>query len=89
MEKKDVYIRNIPISTVQKIDIMANNNGMNRTEFLKKSLEKLVVSDGVSELDSKFSELIKKNIGVLDLNTKALKLFCEENLIDINNLFEN
>lgn len=89
MEKKDVYIRNIPISTVQKIDIMANNNGMNRTEFLKKSLEKLVVSDGVSELDSKFSELIKKNIGVLDLNTRALKLFCEENLIDINNLFEN
>ncbi|MGX4601696.1 hypothetical protein [Faecalimicrobium sp. JNUCC 81] len=89
MEKKDVYIRNIPISTVQKIDIIAKNNGMNRTEFLKKSLEKLVVSDGVSELDSKFSELIKKNIGVLDLNTKALKLFCEENLIDINNLFEN
>lgn len=84
-----VRVRNLDKNVVRKIDSIAKNNGMNRNEFLKKSLEKLIISDGVSELDSRFSELIKKNIGVLDLNTKALKLFCEENLIDINSLFEN
>lgn len=88
---KQSYVRvnNISESTLEKIDLMAKENGLSRNEFLKKALENLVVSEGVSELDSRFNELIKKNIGVLDLNTKALKHFCEENLIDINSLFEN
>lgn len=88
---KQSYIRvnNISESTLEKIDLMAKENGLSRNEFLKKALENLVVSKGVSELDSRFNELIKKNIGVLDLNTKVLKHFCEESLIDINSLFEN
>lgn len=88
---KQSYVRvnNISESTLDKIDLMAKENGLSRNEFLKKALENLVVSEGVSELDSRFNELIKKNIGVLDLNIKALKYFCEENLIDINSLFEN
>lgn len=88
---KQTYVRvnNISESTLEKIDLMAKENGLSRNEFLKKALENLVISEGVSELDSRFNELIKKNIGVLDLNTKALKHFCEENLIDINSLFEN
>ena len=88
---KQSYVRvnNISESTLEKIDLMAKENGLSRNEFLKKALENLVVSEGVSELDSRFNELIKKNIGVLDLNIKALKYFCEENLIDINSLFEN
>ena len=89
MKKININIRNIPDTTLEKIDLMAKENGLSRNEFLKKALENLVVSEGVSELDSRFNELIKKNIGVLDLNTKALKHFCEENLIDINSLFEN
>ena len=48
----------------------------------------LLTADAIADY-SRFNELIKKNIGVLDLNTKALKHFCEENLIDINSLFEN
>ena len=88
---KQSYVRvnNISESTLEKIDLMAKENGLSRNEFLKKALENLVVSEDISELDSRFNELIKKNIGVLDLNTKALKHFCEENLIDINSLFEN
>lgn len=88
---KQSYVRvnNISESTLDKIDLMAKENVLSRNEFLKKALENLVVSEGVSELDSRFNELIKKNIGVLDLNTKALKHFCEESLIDINSLFEN
>lgn len=91
INSKQAYVRvnNISESTLEKIDLMAKENGLSRNEFLKKALENLVVSEGVSELDSRFNELIKKNIGVLDLNIKALKYFCEESLIDINSLFEN
>ncbi len=89
MKKININIRNIPDTTLEKIDLMAKDNGLSRNDFIKKSLENLVKSDGVSELDSRFNELIKKNIGVLDLNTKALKYFCEENLININHLLEN
>lgn len=89
MKKINIPVNNIPDITLEKIDFMAKKNGLSRNDFIKKSLEKLVQSEGVSELDSRFSELIKKNIGVLDLNTKALKYFCEENLIDITHLLEN
>lgn len=89
MKKININIRNIPDITLNKIDLMAKENGLSRNNFIKKALENLVISESVSELDSRFNELIKKNIGVLDLNTKALKYFCEENLIDMNDLFEN
>ena len=86
MEKTKIHVRRIPQNTLKKIDFMAKENGLSRNEFLKKSLEKLVVSESISELESKFNELIKKNIGVLDFNTKVLNSFCEENLIDIDTL---
>lgn len=89
IEKSYVRITNLSESTINRIDSMAKKNGLSRNEFLIKSLEKLVESDGVLELDSMFNDLIKKNIGVLDLNTKALNSFCKENLIDINTLLEN
>lgn len=89
MKKTNLPIKNIPDITLEKIDAMSKKNGLSRSDFIKKTLEKLVQSEGVSELDSRFHELIKKNIGVLDLNTKALKYFCEENLIDITHLLEN
>lgn len=81
-----IRIRNLDESIVKKIDSMAKRNSLSRTEFLKKSLEKLIVSDEISELDSRFNNLLKRNISVLDSNTKALKVFCEENLIDISDL---
>lgn len=84
-----IRIRNLEDDVVNKIDKMAKDNGMSRNKFLKKSLEKLVELEGVKEVDLLFSTLIKKNIGILDLNTKALSVFCDENIIDINSFFES
>ncbi|WP_343102139.1 hypothetical protein [Romboutsia sp. MSSM.1001216sp_RTP31141st1_G3_RTP31141_220114] len=89
IENSYVRINNLSENTLNKIDFMAKENGLSRNEFLKKALEKLVVSDGILELDSRFNELIKKNIGLIDLNTKVLNYFCEENLIDISSLQKN
>lgn len=75
---------------VFKADKLASENNLTRNEFCKKSLEKLSNSECIYELDLKFGELLKKNIQIIGMNTKALNVFCNENLIDISSfIFEN
>ncbi len=79
-----VRIRNLSKSTVSNLNQIAKSNGMSRNEFLKRAIERLVEDEEISRIDYLFEELIKKNIKILDLNTKVLSEFCNENLIDIS-----
>ncbi|MCJ8341247.1 MAG: hypothetical protein MJH09_00045 [Cetobacterium sp.] len=79
-----IRVRNIPDSVVNILDTMAKENKMNRSDFLKKALDNLIQYDLVSSYEYLFEELIKKNIYVLDLNTKVLRTFCDENVIDLD-----
>lgn len=79
-----VKIRNLSELTVSKLNELAKSCGMSRNEFLKRAIEKLVEDEEISRIDYLFEELINKNIKVLDLNTKVLSEFCNENLIDIS-----
>ena len=79
-----VRIRNLPKSTVESLNTISKENGMSRNEFLKRALIKLVEDEEISRVNNLFEELIIKNIKVLELNTKVLSEFCEENLIDIS-----
>lgn len=79
-----IRVRNIPDSVVNTLDTMAKENKMNRSDFLKKALDNLIQYDLVSSYEYLFEELIKKNTYVLDLNTKALRTFCDENIIDLD-----
>ena len=78
-----IRVRNIPDSVVNTLDTMAKENKMNRSDFLKKALDNLIQYDLVSSYEYLFEELIKKNMYVLDLNTKVLRTFCDENVIDL------
>ena len=78
-----IRVRNIPDSVVNTLDTMAKENKMNRSDFLKKALDNLIQYDLVSSYEYLFEELIKKNTYVLDLNTKVLRTFCDENVIDL------
>ena len=78
-----IRVRNIPDSVVNTLDTMAKENKMNRSDFLKKVLDNLIQYDLVSSYEYLFEELIKKNTYVLDLNTKVLRTFCDENVIDL------
>lgn len=77
-------IRNVSELTANKLNELAKSCGMSRNEFLKRAVEKLVEDEEISRIDYLFEELIKKNIKILDLNTKILSEFCNENLIDIS-----
>lgn len=79
-----VKIRKLSKSTVSNLNQLAKSNGMSRNEFLKRAVEKLVEDEDISRIDHLFEELINKNIEVLNLNTKVLSEFCNENVIDIS-----
>ncbi|MDL5120588.1 CopG family transcriptional regulator [Clostridioides difficile] len=79
-----VKIRKLSKSTVSNLNQLAKSNGMSRNEFLKRAVEKLVEDEDISRVDHLFEELINKNIEVLNLNTKVLSEFCNENVIDIS-----
>ncbi|GAA0106548.1 hypothetical protein UT300013_31720 [Paraclostridium sordellii] len=79
-----IRVRNLPDNIVHTLDVMAEKNEMNRSGFLKKALDNLIEHDLVSSYEYLFEELIKKNTYVLDLNTKVLRTFCDENIIDLD-----
>lgn len=79
-----IRVRNLPDNIVHILDAMAEKNEMNRSDFLKKALDNLIEYDLVSSYEYLFEELIKKNTYVLDLNTKVLRTFCDENIIDLD-----
>ncbi|CEJ75500.1 Uncharacterised protein [[Clostridium] sordellii] len=84
METQELKIRDLPKDVVKKIDRLAKKNNMKRSEFCKKALDNLIEYDLVSSYEYLFEELIKKNTYVLDLNTKVLRTFCDENIIDLD-----
>jgi len=45
----------------------------------------LALSNEVIEVESKYETLVKKALGVIDLNTKTINSFMEENIIDLSN----
>ncbi|CEK36625.1 hypothetical protein UMC2PCS14_00491 (plasmid) [[Clostridium] sordellii] len=79
-----IRVRNLPDNIVHILDAMAEKNEMNRSDFLKKALDNLIEYDLVSSYEYLFEELIKKNTYVLDLNTKVLRTFCDENIIELD-----
>lgn len=79
-----IRVRNLPDNIIHILDAMAEKNEMNRSDFLKKALDNLIEYDLVSSYEYLFEELIKKNTYVLDLNTKVLRTFCDENIIDLD-----
>lgn len=90
MELTYIRVRYISSDIVFKLDQLASENNMTRNEFCKKALEKLTVPTCIYELDLKFGELIKSNIPVIQIGTKSIGIFCDENLIDTSSfIFEN
>ena len=58
-----------------------------RNEFLKTYLERqFLYLDKLVEYEGKYEILLDKVLKVLDYNTLALNKFCEENLIDVEEI---
>lgn len=84
----EIKIRGISKATISKIDEKAKELGYkSRNEFLKTYLERqFLYLDKLVEYEGKYEILLDKLLKVLDYNTLALNKFCEENLIDVEEI---
>lgn len=86
---KEIKVRGLSPSTVEKLDSIAKKKGFNsRESYLKNHLEMLSISDELKDKDEKYSVLIERVLKVLDYNTAVLKTFMEENLINLDGAIE-
>ncbi|AVF28839.1 hypothetical protein [Paenibacillus larvae] len=74
----NVLIRDINPSVVQKIDELAQKKNLSRNEFLKKHLSNLSMVEQIEDVESRYIEMQKKMLWVIEQNTEALHQFVEE-----------
>lgn len=80
----EIKIRNLSETTVNELNLIAKKKGITRQQLLKNYIDKLALSNEVIEVENKYETLVKKALGVINLNTKTMNSFMEENLIDIS-----
>jgi len=87
----EIKIRGISKSVILSIDEKAKELGYkSRNEFLKVYLEReFLLLDKLKEHDSQYNILLEKMLKQLEYNTLVLDKFCNENLIDLEDVIKN
>ena len=75
----DLLVRDLSKEAITRIDSFAKAKGVSRNEFLKEHLETLSHSDEMRKFEANYRITMEKVLRVLDLNTKVMKKFCDEN----------
>lgn len=77
---KDIKIREVPEEIVIKLDKLKGS--MSRNEFLKQELSEIAKRNEVSEVETKYNELLNMTLKVIKKNTEVLNklLSFDENM---------
>lgn len=77
---KDIKIREVPEEVVIKLDKLKGS--MSRNEFLKQELSEIAKRNEVSEVETKYNELLNMTLKVIEKNTEVLNklLSFDENM---------
>lgn len=67
---KDIKIREVPEEVVIKLDKLKGS--MSRNEFLKHELSEIAKRNEVSEIETKYNELLNMTLKVIQKNTEVL-----------------
>lgn len=67
---KDIKIREVPEEVVIKLDKLKGS--MSRNEFLKQELSEIAKRNEVSEIETKYNELLNMTLKVIEKNTEVL-----------------
>ena len=84
----DLLVRDLSKEAITRIDSFAKAKGVSRNEFLKEHLETLSHSEEMRKFEANYRITMEKVLRVLDLNTKVMKKFCDENYIDLTEIFK-
>ena len=67
---KDIKIREVPEEVVIKLDKLKGS--MSRNEFLKQELSEIAKRNEVSEVETKYNELLNMTLKVIQKNTEVI-----------------
>ncbi|WP_343349244.1 hypothetical protein [Terrisporobacter petrolearius] len=82
-EKGELRVRNVPIDVLERVLEIANRRGMSISEFGNIYLRQLTYSSKLKLVDEKYNHMIEKTLGVIGFSNRVLKVFQDENIINI------
>lgn len=83
-KKGEMRIKNVPIDVSKRVLEIANKRGMSISEFANIYLRQLTYSNKLKLVDEKYSCMIEKTLGVIGFSNRVLKVFQDENIINIS-----
>lgn len=69
---QEIRIRNVDAKVVLRLDTMAKENGMNRSEYLRGVLSNYAYSVPIKETEDRYMELFKFVLDTIEGNTQIL-----------------
>lgn len=86
MSTSEIKIRGLKKEVIAKLDVIAEEKGISRNEFLKDNIEKLAVLNEMKKFEADYKLTVDKILKVININTIVLRAICEEFLIDIDSI---
>ncbi len=86
MSTSEIKIRGLKKEVIAKLDVIAEEKGISRNEFLKDNIEKLAVLNEMKKFEADYKLTVDKILKVININTLVLRALCEEFLIDIDSI---
>lgn len=83
-EKGELRVRNIPIDVLNRISEIADERDMSLSEFANIYLRQLTYSNKLKLVDEKYNYMIEKTLGVIGFSNRVLKVFQDENIINVS-----
>lgn len=83
-EKGELRVRNVPIDVLKRISEIADERDMSISEFGNIYLRQLTYSNKLKLVDEKYNYMIEKTLGVIGFSNRVLKVFQDENIINIS-----
>lgn len=85
----EIKIRNVPKGVVAFFDEKAKARGISREEILREQLKFISLDNEIKKVQERETIIVNKLIKVIELNTKVMKAFLEENCISFEEVFED
>ena len=82
-KKGEMRIKDVPIDVLERVLEIANKRGLSISEFANIYLRQLTYSNKLKLVDEKYNYMIEKTLGVIGFSNRVLKVFQDENIINI------
>ncbi len=85
----NIVIRKIPDEVVTRLDRKAKEKGMSREELLREVLLVYSLDDEIKKINERNEIMINRLLKIINLNTKVMSKFMQENCISYEEVFED